>query len=76
MIYGFYSDNNFHQLGVVMMNMLDEIGLCTSWPRNKNSASVCNRFSHRMKVILIGGCVPAPYGVCLMMDVPRRVIRM
>ena len=75
MIDSFHSDDDVHQFGIVVVNMLDQFGLCTGWSGNENHAGVCNRFSDGVKVVVIRRGVPAPDGVCLVMDMFRRMVR-
>jgi len=75
MIDGFDSDDNFHQPGIMLADVLDQLGLGIGRPRNKNRAGVCDRLSDRLKEGVILRGVPAPDGVCLVMDVPGRMIR-
>jgi len=42
MIDGFHSDDDVHQLGIVVVNVLDQFGLCIGWSRNENRTGVCN----------------------------------
>ena len=42
MIDGFHSDDDVHQLGVVMVNVLDQFGLRVGWSGNENRTGVCN----------------------------------
>src|SRR6266478_3104173 len=76
MIDGFDSDDNPHQPRIVLADVLDQLGLGIGWPRNENRASVCDRLSHSLKEGVILRGVPAPYGVCLMVDVLGWTIRM
>jgi len=75
MIDGFDADDNLHQPGIMLANVLDQLGLGIGWSRNENRASICNRFSNSLKEGVILRGVPAPDGVCLMVDVPGRMIR-
>jgi len=42
MIDSFHSDDDVHQLGIVVVNVFDQFGLCIGWPCNENRTSVCN----------------------------------
>jgi len=75
MIDGFHTDDNLHQPGVMLADMLDQLGLGIGWSRNENRASSCNRLSDSLKEGVIPRGVPAPDGVCLVVDVPGWVIR-
>jgi hypothetical protein len=76
MIDRFHSDDDVHQLGVVMMNVLDQFCLCIGWSGDEDSPSVRNRLSDRVKIVVIFRGVSAPDGVGFVMDVPDRVVRM
>jgi hypothetical protein len=65
MIDGFDTDDNPHQLGVMLADVLDQLGLGIGWPRNENRASVCDRLADSLKEGVILRFVPAPDGVCL-----------
>ena len=61
--------DDLHQLRLMRADMLDQLGLGIGWPRNENRASVCDRLSDSLKEGVILRGVPAPDGVCLMVDV-------
>ena len=42
MIDSFHSDDDIHQLGIVVVNVLDQFGLCIGWSRNENRTGVGN----------------------------------
>ena len=42
MIDSFHSDDDVHQLGIVVVNVLDQFGLCIGWSRNENRTGVGN----------------------------------
>jgi hypothetical protein len=75
MIDRFNSDDDVHQLGVVMMNMLDQFCLCIGWSSDEDGASVRNRLGDRVKIVMIFRGVSAPDGVSFVMDVPDGVVR-
>jgi hypothetical protein len=75
MIDGFDSDNNFHQPGIMLADVLDQLGLGIGGTRNENRAGVCDRLSDSLKEGVVLRGVPAPDGVCLMVDVLGRMIR-
>ena len=75
MIDRFHAGNHFHQLRIVLINVLDQFVLSTARPGDENSAGVRDRFGGCVEEIVILGGVPAADGVCLVVDVPRRVIR-
>ena len=75
MIDSFQSDDDVHQLGIVVVNVFDQFGLCVGWSRYENPPGVRNCFSDCVKIVLILGGVPTPDGVRLVMDVTGRMIR-
>src|SRR5271168_2211088 len=56
-------------------NMLDQFRLCVGRPGDENRTGVCNRFGDGVKIVVIRGRVPASDRVCLVMDMPGRMIR-
>jgi hypothetical protein len=42
MIDSFHSDDDVHQLGIVVVNVFDQFGLCIGWSCNENRTGVCN----------------------------------
>src|ERR1700694_5806731 len=42
MIDGFHSDDDVHQLWIVVVNVLDQFGLCIGWSGNENRTGVRN----------------------------------
>ena len=42
MIDSFHADDDIHQLGIVVVNVLDQFGLCIGWSCNENRTGVCN----------------------------------
>ena len=42
MIDSFHSDDDVHQLGIVVVNVFDQFGLCIGWPCNENRTGVFN----------------------------------
>jgi len=75
MIDGFHTDDNLHQPGIMLADMLDQLGLGVAWPRDENRAGVCNRVSDTLKEGLIFRCVPASDGVGPMVDVLGWMVR-
>ena len=75
MIHGFDSDDNFHQPGIMLADVLDQLGLGIGGTRNENRAGVCDRLSDSLKKGVILRGVPTPDGVCLVVDVFGRTIR-
>jgi hypothetical protein len=76
MIDRFDSDDDVHQVGIVMMDMLDQFCFCIGWSSDEDGACVGNRLSDRVKIVVIFRGVSAPDGVGFVMDVPDRVVRM
>jgi hypothetical protein len=75
MIDGFHADDNLHQLGIMLADVLDELGFSIGRPRNENRAGVHDRLSNGLKKGVILRGVPTPDGVCLVVDVLGRTIR-
>ena len=75
MIDSFHSEDDVHQLWIVVMNMFDQFGLCVGWARDENRTGVCNRLGNGVEIIVIFCCVPATDRVCLVMNVLGWVIR-
>src|SRR4029077_13798563 len=76
MIDGFHADDDLHQPGIMLADVLDQLGLGIGWPGNENRAGVCDRLRDSLKEGVVLRGVPAPDGVCLMVDVLGRTIRM
>jgi hypothetical protein len=49
MIDGFHADDDLHQPGIMLADVLDKLGLGIGWSRNENCASICNRLSDSLK---------------------------
>ena len=60
----------------MLADVLDQLGLGVGWPRNENRAGVCDRLRDSLKEGVVLRGVPAPDGVCLMVDVLGWTIRM
>ena len=58
-IYRFHAGDHFHQLRIVLVNVLDQLVFGAARPGDENSAGVRDRFGGRMKEIVILGGVPA-----------------
>jgi hypothetical protein len=56
--------------------VLDQLGLGIGGPGNENRAGVCDRLRDSLKEGVVLRGVPAPDGVCLMVDVLGWTIRM
>ena len=76
MIDGFHSGDSFHLLGVVLLNVLDQFGLCAGRSGNQNSTSVRNSLCDRLKVVVIFRGVTASDGIRLVMNLFCRMIWM
>src|SRR5262249_50311842 len=76
MIDGFHADDDLHQPGIMLADVLDQLGLGMGWPRDENRAGVCDRLLHSLKEGVVLRGVPVAYGVCLMVNVLGRMIRM
>jgi hypothetical protein len=75
MIDGFDSDDDPHQLGIMLADVLDQLGFGIGRPGNENRAGVGDRLRDRLKKGVILRGVPTPDGVCLVVDVLGRTIR-
>jgi hypothetical protein len=71
---GFHTDDNLHQRGIVLADVLDQFGLGIGRPRDENRTGVCDRLRDSLKEGVILPGMPAPDGVCLMVDVLGRMI--
>jgi hypothetical protein len=76
MIDGFHSGDSLHPLWIVLLNVFDQFGLCVGRSGNENGTSVRNRLCDSLEVVVIFRCMTASDGVCLMMDMFRRMIWM
>src|SRR5579871_4869230 len=76
MIDGLHADNRAHQLRTVLANVLDQFGLFVGRPGDEDGTCVCNRFSHGLQIGMILRRVSAADRICLMVDVPGRMIGM
>ena len=75
MIDGFDAGDDLHQPGIVLVDVLDQLVFGIAWSGNQNGAGVRDRSDDGLKEIVILRGVPAADGVCLMVDVPRRMVR-
>ena len=75
MVDSFHCGNALHQLGIVVVNVLDQFGLRIGWPGNQNRAGVGNRCGDGLEKVVILRRVPAADGICLVVNVPGRMIR-
>src|SRR5580700_8550893 len=53
MVDSFHSNDDVHQLGIVVVNVLDQFGLCIGWSGNEDCTGVCNRFSGGVEIVVI-----------------------
>src|ERR1700730_10395560 len=56
-------------------NMLDQLRLCVGRSGDENCTGVGNRFRDGVKIVVIRRGVPAADRVCLVMDMPGRMVR-
>ena len=70
----FHPQYELHQLGIVMLDVLDQerLGICRS--RDENRPRIRNRFGNRMKKLIAEGIMPAADGVRLVVNMPGRMI--
>ena len=75
MVDSFHASDNFPQLGIMAVDIFDQLYLCIRWPGDQDCTGICNRFSDLMQIIGARRCMPAPDRVCLVMDMSGRIIR-
>jgi hypothetical protein len=75
MIDGLHADDDLHQFGIMLADVLAQLGLSIGWPGDENCASIGNRLGDGSEEIMIFRGVPAPDRVCLMMYVAGGMIR-
>ena len=76
MIDSFHADDDLRQLGRVLVDVFDQFGLGVGWSGNQNSAGVSDRLSDRLEEVVIFRRVTGADGVCLVVNVPGRMLRM
>jgi len=76
MVDRFYPGDGFRQLGIMEPNMLGKFLLCIRGAGNENRARVCDRLGDGLEIVMIHRDMPAADGICLVMYVPGRMIRM
>ena len=76
MVDGLDADNRLHQLRMVLVNVPDQFGLGVGRPGDQDRAGVGDRSRHRLEKILILRGMAAADGICLVVDVPGRMIGM
>ena len=69
-------DNNFHQLRIVLADVLDQLGLGIGGSGHQNLAGVGDRLRDRLEELVILRRMAAADGVGFVVDVSRRTIRM
>ena len=76
MVDGLYPNDVCEQAGIVVVNVLHQLGLCVRRTGNKNLARISDGLGDGMKIALIFGRMATPDRICLVMDVSGRMIRM
>ncbi len=76
MVNGFHAKNDVHQLGVMVVNVLDQLSLGIGRPGDQNRARIGNGLGNRMQKRMVFTIMPAAYGICLVMDMPCWMIGM
>jgi hypothetical protein len=76
MIDGLHADNGAHQLGTVVVNMLDQFGLCIGWPNDEDRACICDGIRDRLQIDVILRHMPAADRICFAVNVPGWMIGM
>jgi len=75
MIDGFDSDDDPHQLGIMLADVLDQLGLGVGRAGDENRVGFGEGFRDGMKIFMIRGGVPAADRIGLVMDVLGRMLR-
>jgi hypothetical protein len=75
MIDGLYRRDGIHDLGIVPVNVLHQLGLRIGRAGDKDGTRVGDRFSDGLKKSVILRRMPAADGVGLVMDVFGRIVR-
>jgi len=76
MIDRFDAGNGFDLAGLVLMNVLDQLGLGVGRAGDENGISVGERFGDGVKIVMVRGGVPAANRIRLVMNVFGRMLRM
>src|SRR5215467_11870157 len=71
-----HADNGAHQPGTVAMNMLGQLGLCIGRPSNEDRTCICDGIRNRLQIGVILRGMPTADHICLVMNVPCRMIGM
>ena len=66
MVDRFYSGDDFRQLGVMKVNVLDQFSLCIRWSGDENCAGVRDRFSDLVKQSGLVDACPLPIEFALL----------
>jgi hypothetical protein len=74
-INGLHPDDDLHQFGIMLTDVLVQLRLSISGSRDEHCASIANRLSDCPEEVVIFRAAPAPDGVCLMVDVAGGMIR-
>lgn len=72
----FGADDGIHQLRVMPVDMLDQLGLGARRTGDENGVSAGNRLGNGVEKFLVRGSVPAADGIRLVMDMPCRMLGM
>ena len=75
MVDGFHAGDDLHQLRVVVVDVLDELGLGVGRPGDEHGAGVRNRLRDPVEESLVFRGVSAADRIGLVMDVLGRVVR-
>lgn len=76
MMDGLHVDNGTHQHGTIGLDMVDQLGLCSSWPNDEYRTCTCDGIRDRLPIGMILRSRPAADRICLVVNVPCRMIGM
>jgi hypothetical protein len=76
MVDRFHSGDSFRQPGIMEPDMFDQFLLRIRRAGDENSTRVCDRFGDGLEILVIHRNMPATDGICLVMDVSGRMVRM
>ena len=76
MIDSFDPYDDVDQFGIVMMDVLDQLGLGISRPCNEHCSRIRDGSGNRVQIIVVLCGVPAPDRIGLVMDVAGWIVRM
>jgi hypothetical protein len=71
-----HANNGAHQLGTVVVNVLDQLGLCIGRPSDKDRTSICDGIRGYLQIGVILCRMPAADRMSLVVNVSGRMIRM